>query len=98
MSVHWQALNDWHLQLSIVADAIDHILREVEDPPGLSATADVVKKRLLELVDTCPFPEHVPLKIRPVSDPDLDLDDFDGSIPADTAGVPAELLAGGRDD
>ena len=59
MSAHWQSLSAWHLQLSILADALDHVLREVEDPPGLSATADVLKKRLFELVDSCPFPEHL---------------------------------------
>lgn len=56
---HWERLNTWHLQLSILADAIDHVLREVEDPPGLSATADVLKNRLVELVDSCPFPDRL---------------------------------------
>lgn len=59
MADHWQRLNTWHLQLSILADALDHVLREVEDPPGLSATADVLKKRLFELVDSCPFPDRL---------------------------------------
>ena len=60
MSDHAERLNTWHLQLSIVADAIEHVLREVEDPPGLSATADVLQKRLHDLVESCPFPEAAP--------------------------------------
>lgn len=60
MTADWERLNAWHLQLSILADAIEHVLREVEDPPGLSATADVLQKRLHDLVESCPFPEAVP--------------------------------------
>lgn len=60
MNPHWEALNAWHLQLSICADALDHVLREVEDPPGLSAMADVLKIRLHDLVESCPFPEAAP--------------------------------------
>jgi len=95
MSDHAERLNAWHLDLAILADAIEHVLTGIEEPQGLSATAHVLKNRLLELVENCPFPD---LKIRPVVDPDFDLDDFDGSLPADTVGVPAELLTGGRDD
>ena len=57
MTPHWQALNAWHLELSICADAIEHVLREVEDPPGVSATAHVLKTRLQDLVEHCPFPD-----------------------------------------
>lgn len=96
MSAHWEALNTWHLQLSIVADAIGHVLRDIEEPEGLSAVAHVLNTRLAELVDSCPFPEHAPPKIRPLPDPDLD--DFDGSLPADPDGVPSELLTGVLDD
>ena len=60
MTDAFERLNAWHLELSIVADAIDHVLREVEDPPGLSATAHVLKKRLHDLVENCPFPEAAP--------------------------------------
>ena len=60
MNDHTERLNTWHLQLSIVADAIEHVLREVEDPPGLSATADVLQKRLHDLVESCPFPDAAP--------------------------------------
>lgn len=56
----FERLNAWHLELSIVADAIEHVLREVEDPPGVSATAHVLKNRLHELVENCPFPEAAP--------------------------------------
>jgi hypothetical protein len=58
MSDHWDDLNTWHLDLAIVADAIGHVLTCVEDPHGLSATAYVLKNRLHELVEACPFPDE----------------------------------------
>lgn len=96
MSDHAERLNTWHLELAILADAIAHVMGGIEDPEGLSATAHVLKNRLLELVESCPFPG--PLTIRQVVDPDFDLDDFDGSLPVDITGVPAELLTGSRHD
>lgn len=93
MNDHAERLNTWHLDLSILADAISHVLTGIEEPEGLSATAYVLQKRLHELVEACPFPGQG--RIRPVPD-DFDLDDFDGSLPADTVGVPAELLTGGQ--
>lgn len=95
MNAHWEQLNTWHLELAILADAIGHVLTGIEEPEGLSATAYVLRTRLADLVAACPFPERAK---RIVPDLDFDLDDFDGSLPADTAGVPAELLTGGRDD
>lgn len=58
MTDHWEALNTWHLDLAIVADAIDHVLCSIEEPMGLSATAHVLKNRLVELVENCPFPDE----------------------------------------
>lgn len=59
MNDHWESLNTWHTQLAIVADSIEHLLQGVEEPEGLSATAYVVKLRLRELVESCPFPERI---------------------------------------
>lgn len=92
MSDHAERLNAWHLEMAILADAIEHVLTGIEEPEGLSATAHVLKNRLQELVESCPFPGQG--RIRPIDD-DFDLDDFDGNLPIDTAGVPAELLTGG---
>jgi len=90
-----ERLNTWHLELAILTDAIDHVLGEVEEPEGLSAVAHVLKNRLVELVQSCPFPDSG--RIRPAVD-DIDLSDIDDGLPADLDGVPAELLSGGRDD
>ena len=95
MNDHWERLNTWHTDLAILADAIAHVMGGIEEPDGLSATAHVLKNRLLELVDSCPFPGQG--RIRPADD-EFDLDDFDASLPADTIGVPAELLTGSRHD
>ena len=55
---HAERLNTWHLDLAIVADAIDHVLTCIEEPEGLSATAYVLRTRLVELVEACPFPDE----------------------------------------
>jgi hypothetical protein len=60
MSQHWEDLNTWHLELAILADAIEHVLAGIEEPFGLSATAHVLKNRLLDLVESCPFPKVAP--------------------------------------
>lgn len=96
MTDHADRLNTWHLELSILADAIGHVLQGIEEPEGLSATAYVLRTRFAELVASCPFPGPVPSRITPA--PDFDLGDFDECLPLDTDGMPAELLTGGRDD
>lgn len=60
MTDHAERLNAWHLDLAILADAIAHVMGGIEEPEGLSATAHVLKNRLLELVESCPFPEAAP--------------------------------------
>ena len=60
MTDDFERLNTWHLDLAIVADAIDHVLSCIEEPHGLSATAYVLKNRLVQLVEDCPFPEAAP--------------------------------------
>jgi hypothetical protein len=58
MNDHTERLNAWHLDLAILTDAIDHVLTSIEEPQGLSATAYVLKNRLSELVEACPFPDQ----------------------------------------
>ncbi|MEW6119711.1 MAG: hypothetical protein AB1593_06455 [Pseudomonadota bacterium] len=93
MTDHADRLNTWHLELAIVADAIGHVLQGIEEPEGLSATAYVLRSRLVDLVDSCPFPGQG--RIRPADD--LDLDDIDDGLAADLDGVPADLLEGHAD-
>jgi hypothetical protein len=54
---HAERLNIWHLDLSITADAVEHILMAIEEPVGLSATAYILRRRLADLVESCPFPD-----------------------------------------
>ena len=96
MNNHWDRLNTWHLELSILADAIGHVLQGIEEPEGLSATAYVLRSRLDAMIESCPFPDSAAARIMPA--PDLDLSDIDDGLPADLDGVPAELLTGGCDD
>ena len=58
MNDYAERLNTWHLDLAILTDAIDHVLSSIEEPQGLSATAHVLKNRLAELVENCPFPDQ----------------------------------------
>lgn len=98
MTDHHSRLNAWHLDLAITADAINHTLAEIEEPEGLSATAYVLKNHLIELVESCPFPEMTMLATPP--DQALDYDDLSDNFTDDFTGVPVELLSrtGGRDD
>ncbi len=93
---HAERLNTWHLELAILADAIGHVLRGIEEPEGESAVAWVLRERLADLVESCPFPDAAPARIVPA--PDFDPDDIDDGLTADLDGVPADLLTGGRDD
>lgn len=49
-------LDAWHLELGILADALDHVLTGIEGPDGVAATAHVLKARLRDLLETFPFP------------------------------------------
>ena len=96
MNDHWEALNTWHTQLAILAEAIGHVLQGIEEPDGLSATAYVLHNRLDELVEACPFPDSDWYRKQPSED--IDLSAIDDGLSPDLDGVPAELLTGGRDD
>jgi len=51
------ALNDWHLQLGIAADALKYAVDELENiPEGLLNVLGIVADRVAYLVETCPFP------------------------------------------
>lgn len=49
-------LDAWHLELGILADSLDYVLGGLDGPDGLQATAYVLKARLRELLEACPFP------------------------------------------
>jgi hypothetical protein len=55
MSDHAERLNAWHLELAILADAIGHVLIDIEEPEGQSAVAYVLRSRLDQLVASCPL-------------------------------------------
>jgi hypothetical protein len=74
LKIHATQLNDWHLQLAILADAIDYVLQGIEEPQGLSATAHVLKNRLQALVESCPFPAGDPSPMFPFDDGFMDAD------------------------
>lgn len=58
MTDRWDDLNTWHLDLAITADALEHVLMAIEEPVGLSATAYILRRRLADLVEHCPFPDE----------------------------------------
>lgn len=63
MNEYAASLNAWHLELAIAHDAIERLIRDLSDyDEGLAATGHVLNLRLLELVESCPFPppEGVP--------------------------------------
>lgn len=55
-----RALNDWHLQLGIAADALKFSVGQIEDvPEGLLNVLSIVSDRVSHLVEKCPFPAQV---------------------------------------
>ena len=48
-------LDAWHLQMSVAVDGASFVLRQV-DGEGLGAVADVLSRRLEDLVGSMPFP------------------------------------------
>lgn len=51
-----RALNEWHLELAMLRDLIDHILDELEGPDWMTSSAHIAQERFLHLVESCPFP------------------------------------------
>lgn len=51
-------LNDWHLELSMLRDLVDHILTEAEGPDWITSAAHIAQERFSHLVETLPFPDH----------------------------------------
>lgn len=58
-------LNDWHLELAMLRDLIDHILREVDDdcPDWVGSASHIALERFSYLVETCPFPQQEFLQV-----------------------------------
>lgn len=63
MNEYTACLNAWHLELGILQEAMSRIIADLSDyDEGLAATGHVLNLRLLDLVESCPFPprEGVP--------------------------------------
>lgn len=48
--------NDWHLELAMLRDMVNHLLSEVDGPDWLTSSAHIAQDRFSHLVETCPFP------------------------------------------
>lgn len=55
-------LNEWHLELAMLRDLVDHILTELEGPDWMTSSAHIAQVRFNYLVDSIPFPPDVPQK------------------------------------
>lgn len=53
-------LNEWHLELAMLRDLVDHILTELEGPDWMTSSAHIAQVRFKHLVDSIPFPPDVP--------------------------------------
>lgn len=60
MTDHAARLSAWHLQLAIAVEAANHALSLIDEHDGESAIAYVLRDRLAQLVESCPFPEPAP--------------------------------------
>ena len=55
-------LNEWHLELAMLRDLVDHILTELEGPDWMTSSAHIAQVRFNHLVESIPFPPDVPQK------------------------------------
>lgn len=51
-------LNEWHLELAMLRDLVDHILTEIEGPDWMTSSAHIAQDRFAHLVETFPFPDQ----------------------------------------
>jgi hypothetical protein len=49
-------INEWHLELAMLRDLVDHIFTEIDGPDWMTSSAHICKERLAHLVETFPFP------------------------------------------
>ena len=56
-------LNEWHLELAMLRDLVDHILTEIEGPGWMTSSAHIAQDRFAHLVETCPFPDQSLLEV-----------------------------------
>lgn len=52
-----RALNEWHLELAILRDVVDHILDQLDGPDWVTSSAHLAQRQFSHLVETCPFPQ-----------------------------------------
>jgi hypothetical protein len=79
MNAYAQRLNAWHLELSILADAIGYLLTNLDgESDGVCATAHVLGSRLAAAVESCPFPHDA---AQVPDDLDFDPDDLADNLP-----------------
>lgn len=57
-------LNEWHLELAMLRDLVDHILGEVEGPDWMTSSAHIAQDRFAHLVETFPFPDQSHLEVQ----------------------------------
>lgn len=56
---HRQALNEWHLELAILRDVVDHVLDQLDGPDWVTSSAHLAQRQFSHLVETCPFPQSL---------------------------------------
>lgn len=59
-------LNEWHLELSMLRDLVDHILGEIEGPDWMTSAAHIAQDRFAHLVESIPFPKDDQVKLPPM--------------------------------
>lgn len=49
-------LNEWHLEVAILRDLVNHILSEIDGPEWICSAAHLAQHRFTQLVESFPFP------------------------------------------
>ena len=56
-----RTINDYHLELAMLSDAVSHLLSEIDGPEWMTSSAHIFQARFAHLVETFPFPPQAHL-------------------------------------
>lgn len=57
-------LNQWHLELAMLNDLVQHILGEIEGEDWMTSGAYLCRQKFAALVESCPFPDQSHLEVK----------------------------------
>jgi hypothetical protein len=60
LDAYMDELGQWHLELAILRNLVNHILLELDGPDWMTSAAHIAEARFSHLIETCPFLPRLP--------------------------------------